>query len=127
MALASAATSGVRCVRQARKMAKLRLLIEQEYRIGSDAVFKGYCVTHSGKPRFEWRPFDGDATVSSLLVFPSEAESAWLTGVPDGEIIDIEFSGRILERGRFGHKGRYHYRIEVTAPPAIARREPSGI
>ncbi len=97
--------------------------VEKEFPIGEEAIFKGCYVSHWEIPAFTWDK-DGDIwnrdNLQCQLIISYEGGWDWLVDTFDRdtfrggfETFEIEFRGKIIEKGRFGHMGLCRYRVEV--------------
>ena len=104
---------------------RLEESIEAEYPIGKEAVFTGHYLSHWEVARFDWYK-DGVAwrgwniDLMCELVIPDPDGWKWLTdvvgenpGFDSSAEFEMTFRGKIIEKGRFGHKGICRYRVEV--------------
>ncbi|WP_295613783.1 hypothetical protein [Chamaesiphon sp. GL140_3_metabinner_50] len=95
----------------------------ETFSIGSERTFIGKYISHWEIPRFEMM------SVNFQLDIPFEGGWDWLTealGNPttrDGYSgkFDLEFRGKIVEQGAFGHMGICSYRIEVLEVLSVSR------
>jgi hypothetical protein len=97
--------------------------VEKEFPIGEEAIFKGCYVSHWEIPAFTWDK-DGDIwnrdNLQCQLIISYEGGWDWLVDTFDRdtfrggfETFEIEFRGKIIEKGSFGHMGGCRYIIEV--------------
>jgi len=108
--------------------------IEREFPMGEEAIFTGCYVSNQEIAIFTWDKSGAVWNKDHLkceLVFPHEDSGNWLTEVPDPDPVrsgfktfEVEFRGKIIEKGRFGHVGMCRYRIEVLE--ILSARQRSG-
>jgi len=106
--------------------------IEKEFPIGEEAIFTGCYVSNQEIQVFTWDKSGAVWNKDHLkceLIFPYEDSGNWLTEVPDPDPVrsgfktfEVEFRGKIIEKGRFGHVGMCRYRIEVLEMLSIHQR-----
>lgn len=97
--------------------------VAKEFPIGKEAIFTGRYFSDSENPRFNWHKDGKDWTSQCLrcqLIIPYEGGWTWLTDVSgpepgrgDATAFDLEFRGKISEKGSFGDNGGCRYKIEV--------------
>jgi hypothetical protein len=99
-------------------------LTQEKFPIGAERIFSGVYMSHWEIPHFRLM------SVNCQLDIPFEGGWNWLTealGSPttrDGYSgkFDLEFRGKIIEKGHFGHMGMCSYRIEVIEILRVERR-----
>ena len=87
----------------------------EKFPIGAERIFTGKYISHWEIPRFEMM------SVNFQLDIPIAGGWDWLTAALGNPItredctgtFEIEFKGKIIEQGYFGHMGMCSYRIEV--------------
>ena len=60
-------------------------------------------------------------TLLEEKLFPNGLPADWRRG--PGVVFEMRFSGRVLERGRFGHMGRCCWRLLVSEWIDVRRKE----
>jgi hypothetical protein len=96
---------------------------EARFPLGAEAIFRGRYLVHWDTPSFTW---DRDGNIWNHrnlrceLVIPYEGGWKWMKEglgphwARNGfQIFEIEFRGKIIEKGSFGNRGICRYRIEV--------------
>jgi hypothetical protein len=98
-------------------------LILEQFPIGSEQIFTGVYISHWEIPRFEMM------LVNCQLDIPFEGGWDWLTEALENPTtrdgyagtFNLEFRGKIIEKGTFGHMGMCRYRIEVLEILSVSR------
>ena len=111
--------------------------IAAEFPIGQEAIFTGRYTSHWEMAHFTWHkggkvPSDwGRNALRCELVILYENGWAWIADdyevdPPQDEFLewrdyDLEFRGKILDKGLFGHMGVSKYKIEVLEMLSVRR------
>lgn len=129
--------AGWRAFRRERERKQRQLEVEARYPVGEALIFRGTYIYHWEIERFEWLPEGEEPPVGwsdykCKLEIPFEGGWTWMQEVMEehggsaraasGESFDIEFLGRILEIGHFGHLGICRYRIEMLELLSVKRK-----
>lgn len=92
--------------------------IAKEFPMGQEAIFKGIYTSHWEIAHFTWYKTDKDQ-INCDLIWPQENIQFLRTPGVDTpsrrtiRLYNLEFRGKIVEKGSFGHKGISRYRVEV--------------
>jgi len=105
--------------------------IAAEFPIGQEAIFRGRYTSHWEMAHFSWHK-DGKVppdwrrdVLRCELIIPDENGWSWITDDREADPLkgdlflewryyDLEFRGKIIEKGSFGHKGLCKYKIEIV-------------
>jgi hypothetical protein len=98
-------------------------LILEQFPIGKERIFLGVYISHWEIPHFRLM------SVNCQLDILFAGGWDWLIEALDNPTtredysgkFDIEFRGKIVDRGTFGHMGMCHYRIEVLEILSVSR------
>lgn len=95
-----------------------RRYVERHYPVGKPADFDGTFIVHWEVSRFDWNARGRQPKWGEGLFCQLE----WPNGIPQqfivndrgrGNAFHLQFRGRVLEYGHFGHKGMCSYRVMV--------------
>ena len=92
--------------------------VSENFPVGETATFSGQLIVHWEVGRFDWAargklPGIGQGLSCELDWGDTEVPVSTDVGRGRGKAYNLEFRGRVLEKGKYGHLGMCDYRVAV--------------